>query len=96
MPQAMKKQAVLFMFVNLLIASIAGQTVSIGVKGGIQFVDQTQPESESRPYLVGPTVEVRLPGNFAIEADALYQRIGNSSSLYLIPAGTLVHALQAT
>jgi hypothetical protein len=90
MPHGMKKQAVLFMFVNLLIDSALGQTVSIGVKGGIQFVDQTQPESESRPYLVGPSVEVRLPANFAVEADALYQRIGNSSNFYFIPPGTFV------
>lgn len=34
--------------------------------------------------MVGPSVEVRLPAGFALEADALYQRIGNTSSFALI------------
>lgn len=29
---------------------------------------------------MGPSIEVRLPGNFAIEVDALYQRVGTSSA----------------
>jgi len=36
--------------------------------------------SESKPYLVGPMAEVRLPWHFAFEADALYSRFGFSST----------------
>jgi hypothetical protein len=43
-------------------------------------VDQTVSKDESRPYLVGPSVEYRLPAGLAIEVDALYQRIGNTVS----------------
>jgi hypothetical protein len=35
--------------------------------------------SESRPYLVGPMVQVNLPHGFAVEADALYSRFGYSA-----------------
>ena len=61
----------------------AGQPlVSIGVKGGIPITDPEVAHDESRRYIVGPSVEVRLPGRFAIEVDALYQRVGNSTSYF--------------
>jgi hypothetical protein len=71
---------VLFLVVMAVGRSAAGQALSIGVKGGISLVDQTVSKDESRPYLVGPSVEFRLPAGLAIEADALYQRIGNTVS----------------
>ena len=40
---------------------------------------------DSRRYIVGPSVEVRLPRGFAVEADALYQRVGT----YLTGASVL-------
>jgi outer membrane protein W len=36
------------------------------------------PSSESRPYAVGPSVEFRLPAGFAVEASAIYHRIGQT------------------
>jgi hypothetical protein len=63
---------------------LSAQPVSIGVLGGLPLVDQTNGHDESRPYVVGPSVEMRLPAGLAIEADALYQRIGNTSSFALI------------
>lgn len=74
---------------NVLLVSIAAgilsaQPVSIGVLGGVPLVDQTAGNDESRPYMIGPSIEVRLPAGFALEADALYQRIGNTSSFGLI------------
>jgi hypothetical protein len=65
--------------------SASAQAVSIGVKGGIPLADQTISHDESRPYLVGPSIEMRLPAGFAIEADALYQRIGNTVSFGYTP-----------
>lgn len=57
----------------------SAQTVSIGVKGGVPLVDRTVSKDESRPYIVGPYIEIRLPAGFAVEADALYQRIGDTA-----------------
>ena len=86
----------------LLTLPLFAQPVSIGALGGVPLVDQTQPDSgptshdESRPYIVGPSVEVRLPAGFALEADALYQRLGNTFSYQLLntigPGSTLVGA----
>lgn len=35
--------------------------------------------SNSKPYLVGPMIEVSLPLHFALEADALYSRLGSTA-----------------
>jgi hypothetical protein len=64
---------------------------SIGVKGGIPFSDASgvRPDSgcisigcaffnfssETKRYTLGPTIELRLPLGFALEADALYSRL---------------------
>lgn len=69
------------------VCAISAQSVTFGIKGGISLLDRTPPTDESRPYIVGGSVEVRLPARFAIEADALYQRIGNSSADATIPSG---------
>jgi hypothetical protein len=67
------------------------QAVSFGVKGGVPFGDANAVKDESRPYIVGPTVEIRLPANFAIEIDALYRRLGNSAGFtYLLSGANLV------
>ena len=64
------------MFVTSEIAS--AQLVSVGVKAGVPFLNQTFGRDESRPYVVGPSIEFRLPDGFAVEVDALYRRIGNT------------------
>lgn len=84
----MKYLAFVILFVFSAAYAIA-QPVSVGVLGGVQLIDQTQSfsgstnQDESRPYVVGPTVEVRLPAGFALEADALYQRVGTTFSYQL-------------
>jgi hypothetical protein len=60
--------------------SIYAQPVSIGVKAGVPFNDPMGRYGESRPYTIGPTVEVRLPAGFAIEGAALYRRVGQTYS----------------
>lgn len=72
----------------------AAQLVSVGALGGVPLLDGTvtgypQRHDESRPYLIGPSLEFRLPASFAIEVDAIYRRTGNSLSYQLgISAGT--------
>jgi hypothetical protein len=44
----------------------------------------TYGSSNSRPYLVGPKIEIRLPFHFALEADVLYSRLGNTTYVPLI------------
>jgi Outer membrane protein beta-barrel domain len=62
------------------------QAVSIGAIGGVPFTDSTNNgfgRDESRPYVVGASIEVRLPAGFAIEADGIYQPIGTTASFQL-------------
>src|SRR5437016_4582786 len=61
--------------------ALFGQSLSFGVKGGVRATDDFQysATSESRRYVVGPTVEVALPLGLAIEFEALYRRQGYST-----------------
>jgi hypothetical protein len=74
----MRKRIVLF---GLLIMvggrTSSAQAVSIGVKGCIPLTEAGY-NDESRPFLAGASLEIRLPASFAIEADVLYRRIGNT------------------
>ncbi len=82
---------------SLSIPGAAAQLVSIGVKGAVPVNAPYSPSDESRPYIIGPSVEFRLPGNFAVEADALYQRTGYSTLLYpvTIPSSTVTTSYSA-
>jgi len=71
----------LLIFGILTAVTVHAQIVSVGVKGGVPALDSTTTRDESKRYVVGPTVELRLPANFAIETDALYQRLGSSTNL---------------
>jgi hypothetical protein len=77
-----------FLFFGLIITmaghTASAQLVSFGVKGGVRFTDAAGAQDESRPYIVGPSIEFRLPASFAIEFDALYQRTGNTSLFNLL------------
>jgi len=57
----------------------SGQVVSVGALGGVPVTDTTGYSDQSRPYIVGGSVEVQLPAGFALEADALYRRVGNTA-----------------
>jgi len=77
----MKTRALFFPILLFTAANASAQLLSFGVKGGVPITDQIKYRAdESRPYIIGPSVEVRLPGHFAVEASALYQRLGSSSS----------------
>ncbi len=64
-----------------------GDSLSFGVRGGIPFGEglqavQTQTFSAKghQSFLLGPTVELRLPLGFGASFDFLYRRIGTESS----------------
>ncbi len=79
----MQKYTILF-FLSLSGIPVAAQSVSVGVEGGVPIADRVFPPDESRPYIVGPSVEFRLPARFALEAEALYQRVGTSEQFSFI------------
>lgn len=62
----------------------AQRRLTVGAEGGLSLTDAMTSSyiggDESRRYLVGPSVEFRLPARFAVQAEALYQRVGSSSA----------------
>jgi hypothetical protein len=54
--------------------------LSIGAIGGARLIEPIQNGDESPRYTVGRSVEVPLFGRFAVEADALYQRLGDTTA----------------
>jgi hypothetical protein len=67
-----------------LAAGLCAQPIGFGVKGGIPLTDLFDSENntvdtETKRYIIGPMVELRLPAGLAIEADALYSRAKFSS-----------------
>jgi hypothetical protein len=69
-------------------AAVWAQPFSFGVKGGMPMTDfvntvnsgRFTASSATNRYIVGPTVELRLPFGLGVEADVLYRhfRYGNS------------------
>jgi hypothetical protein len=57
---------------------LPAQRVEVGIEGGIRTSDAYGGvlSSESKRYIVGPTVDIRLTKRFSVEADVLYQRLG--------------------
>src|SRR5579871_1028298 len=69
------------------------QAFTFGVKGGVpvtDFISLTQSRgplratSNTNRYIVGPTLELRLPANFSIEFDALFRHLSYQTRLSLI------------
>jgi hypothetical protein len=56
---------------------------SVGIKGGVPLTDafstqtilNTKTYSDAKNYIVGPTVELKLPFHLSVEADALYRSL---------------------
>src|SRR5580698_6300117 len=69
-------------FVFLSCHAVLAQRLEIGVEGGVRATDDVSGtlSSESKRYIVGPKVEVRLPLGLAFEFDALYRRFGFTGS----------------
>lgn len=83
----MSKQLIFALVITATGTAASAQTVSFGAIGGAHLTDPTGAGDESRRYIVGPTVELRFFDHFAVEADALYQRVGDTS-LYYFALGT--------
>jgi hypothetical protein len=70
--------------------SVAGP-LSAGIRGGIPLTDFFDNinngnfilTSSTNRYIVGPTLELRLPAGFGLEVDALYRRFNYNSSFSL-------------
>jgi hypothetical protein len=59
---------------------LSAQTLSIGAKGGGVFTDSAERADESRPYVVGPSLEIGFGSRVAVEVNALYSRFGAAST----------------
>lgn len=70
-------------------SSISAQPVSFGVKGGVAMTAPGASNNEGKRYEVGPSVEFRLPANFAVEFSAIYSRTGATSLFYYGTPATL-------
>jgi hypothetical protein len=80
------KKYILLLLVGTAAPFASAQLLSVGALGGVPVSD-TKGSDESKPYVVGGSAEVRLPAGFALEADALYRRLGNTTS-FLFSSGT--------
>ncbi len=72
-----------FVLLILFAQFSASQGLSVGLKGGAalsnDFERVTGGDSESKQYIFGPAIEVKLPARLAVEASALYRRVGYTS-----------------
>jgi hypothetical protein len=71
---------------------------SFGLKGGVPLTDAfsdhttmgvdvfSHAYSSSKNYVIGPTVELRLPAGFAVEADALYRPLSLTEDVTALPS----------
>jgi hypothetical protein len=92
----MKKHFLIVAFITVSSSSASAQLFTFGVKGGVPLTDPiVGSTNESRPYIVGPTIELRLPANFALEADALYQRVGTSFNFSELTGGTAISGVNS-
>jgi hypothetical protein len=66
------------LFGLLLVNSfLSAQSFSVGAKGGGLVSQPGIGFSQSARYVVGPSVEIGLPMNLAVEGNALYSRLGS-------------------
>lgn len=77
----MRKSALFFILLTFLTPA-AGQLLQFGVTAGVPIDPGASFQDQSRRFVLGPSVELRMPWRFAVEFDALYRRIGYSSTFY--------------
>ncbi|MGH9613224.1 MAG: hypothetical protein ACRD4P_09120 [Bryobacteraceae bacterium] len=79
-------------FLAAISTTLSGQPIGFGIKAGIPLTDPVQVQNAGQQvnthrWIVGPTVEVRLPFHFAVEADALYRTFDYHTELsQVLPA----------
>jgi Outer membrane protein beta-barrel domain len=96
--------ATLFIFATASFAQILGP-VSVGVKAGIPVTDAFSNTaigpnqslySNSQNYILGPSVELRLPYRLSVEFDALYRPLTFGTSTATIVNGSPVLSTSST
>lgn len=70
----------------LLVPALPAQNISVGFRGGVPFTDSFKTVQSAASgdlfrnlpsrWIIGPTLEVRLPFGFGVTLDALYNRLG--------------------
>ena len=91
------KTRLLGLFVLATVCTFS-QPVAFGIKAGVpltDLLDATQfppgnqgATSTTNPYIIGPTVEVRVPGSVSIEVDALFRHYRYRWYVYTIGSGS--------
>src|ERR1700681_1150633 len=84
-----------FMLGGFLTGVAAAQPFGAGLKFGVPLNDAFTVKSpnpfdyiaDTHRYVIGPFVEVRLPGGFAVELDALYRSFDFSSVQHSVSVG---------
>src|SRR5690349_10363071 len=86
-PSVVSFMKLLLMLVFCAISAVS-QPFGFGVKGGVPLTDFVNAidtgtlrfNTAPNRYIVGPTIELRLPFGFGIEFDALYRHLQYSST----------------
>jgi hypothetical protein len=73
--------ALLFVCALTTLAQPIGVGVKVGVPFNGTFKDVGNFQSDTKRYIMGPMIELRLPAGFAVEGDALYTRVNLSGPL---------------
>jgi opacity protein-like surface antigen len=81
-----------FLTVLFLSTPLLAQPISFGIKAGVPMTDflntvngsRTSITTTTNRYIVGPTVELRLPLGFGVEADALYRHFRFNAATSLV------------
>ncbi|HUI82534.1 MAG TPA: outer membrane beta-barrel protein [Bryobacteraceae bacterium] len=72
--------------------SVCAQPFSFGLKGGVPLTDFLDAsgfyQTNTNRYIVGPTIELRLPFGLGVELDALYRHLNYSESSSLLGLGS--------
>src|SRR5579863_4983903 len=91
----------IFLVSLLLVTSAFGQSLSVGIRGGVPFTGAltdlttngvdviSRSFSDSNQYIIGPMVELHLPFGLSVEADALYRPLNLSTETQIVPQSTL-------
>jgi hypothetical protein len=86
------------LWVSLLVANtcMAAGPLSFGIRAGVPLTDFFESvnsgnflvTSSTNRYIIGPSLELHLPGGFGLEVDALYRRFNYNSSFNLVDVFT--------
>jgi hypothetical protein len=91
----------IFVVSLFLVTSAFGQSLSVGIRGGVPFTGAlsdltthgvdivTRSFSDSNEYIIGPMVELHLPLGLSIEADGLYRPLNVATETQVSPQLTI-------